>query len=248
MFNWSRHVGVIGWIGIAATLGYAIVMAWFVDGRWADIQGLKLNELGDFLAGVFGPLAILWLVLGFFQQGIELKQNSEALHLQAAELKNSVEQQTELVRVAQAQLEADKAAFEEQRMRFQKDELEKKTLAQPRFDLAMGGGHSGSISRHDVFITNIGAPCSKVAISTLGIVDNFIPSEFIKLDKSERVRTELTLERNPPFEQFFATLSFFDMRGDAGEIFYRMRLMRGKENYLTLHATEIKKSEIPVTN
>jgi len=34
---------------------------------------LKLNEQGDFLAGVFAPLAFGWLVLGFFQQGRELK-------------------------------------------------------------------------------------------------------------------------------------------------------------------------------
>ncbi|WP_149931189.1 hypothetical protein [Acinetobacter soli] len=58
-----------------------------------EISNLKLNEIGDYLAGVFAPLAFLWLVFGYYQQGQELKQNTEALRLQAEELKNSVEQQ-----------------------------------------------------------------------------------------------------------------------------------------------------------
>jgi len=39
------------------------------------ISGLlgKPNELGDFLAGFFSPLAFLWLVLGYYQQQKEIK-------------------------------------------------------------------------------------------------------------------------------------------------------------------------------
>lgn len=37
-----------------------------------EIKPIELNQFGDFLAGAFGPLAIFWLVLGFFQQGQEL--------------------------------------------------------------------------------------------------------------------------------------------------------------------------------
>lgn len=43
---------------------------------------LNSNELGDFLAGTFAPLAFLFLYLGY-------KQNSEALKLQGEELKLS---------------------------------------------------------------------------------------------------------------------------------------------------------------
>lgn len=66
---------------------------------------LTSNELGDFLAGCFAPLAFLFLYLGYRQQGVELKQNTQALMLQAKELKNSVEQQKQLVEVTQAELE-----------------------------------------------------------------------------------------------------------------------------------------------
>lgn len=62
-----------------------------------SITDLPLNEIGDFLAGVFGPLAFLWLVLGYFQQGAELRQNNEALKMQADELKASVQQQVAMV-------------------------------------------------------------------------------------------------------------------------------------------------------
>ena len=85
-------------IGGGFTLLYLVAIAILFTNRWSDVQKLPLNELGDCLAGIFGPLAILWLVLGFFQQGIELRQNSDALLMQAQELKNSVEQQAELVK------------------------------------------------------------------------------------------------------------------------------------------------------
>jgi len=65
--------------------------------RVDELFSLPLNELGDFLAGAFGPLALAWLVFGYFQQGTELKQGTRALLLQADELKSSVEQQTEMV-------------------------------------------------------------------------------------------------------------------------------------------------------
>lgn len=59
-----------------------------------EFQSLKLNEKGDFLAGVFSPLAFLWLVYGYLQQGQELKQNNQALRLQSEELANLVTEQS----------------------------------------------------------------------------------------------------------------------------------------------------------
>lgn len=96
----------IGWIYLIG----ALLLVFF---RWKDVQALRLNELGDLLAGVFSPLAFLWLVLGYLQQGRELEQNTEALRLQAHELKMSVEQQTELARVAREQLEVDREQYDE---------------------------------------------------------------------------------------------------------------------------------------
>lgn len=69
--------------------------------NFEEFKALDLNEKGDFLAGIFSPLAFLWLVFGYLQQGQELKQNTEALHLQAIELGKNVEAQNELVKLQQ---------------------------------------------------------------------------------------------------------------------------------------------------
>ena len=63
----------------------------------------SLNEFGDFLAGVFAPVAFFWLILGYMQQGKQLDQNTKALEqqeralqLQIHGMKESVQQQKEL--------------------------------------------------------------------------------------------------------------------------------------------------------
>lgn len=98
------------WLWIASTC-YLLAFGLLVSGRWSELIRLDLNELGDLLAGIFSPLAFLWLVGGYMQQGEELRLNTEALQLQANELKNSVEQQAEMVHVAREQLEAERDRF-----------------------------------------------------------------------------------------------------------------------------------------
>lgn len=79
------------WGGLVSAV-YLIGMAVVVYFKFDNLITLDLNEIGDFLAGVFGPVAILWLVLGFLQQGRELKISTAALQLQGHELKESVKQ------------------------------------------------------------------------------------------------------------------------------------------------------------
>lgn len=92
-------------IGLIVTTLYLLIFYFGIKGRLEQIKIMPLNELGDFFAGAFGPLAILWLVLGFFQQGKELKQNTEALQLQAEELKNSVIAQKDIASATKQQYE-----------------------------------------------------------------------------------------------------------------------------------------------
>ncbi|MGQ1348546.1 hypothetical protein ACT4VF_04445 [Acinetobacter baumannii] len=89
-------------------LGYSLV---FIFGDPAKKVLLTSNELGDFLAGIFAPLAFLFLYLGYKQQGRELQQNTKALNLQAQELQNSVEQQRLLVAAATEDLNFAKAQY-----------------------------------------------------------------------------------------------------------------------------------------
>ena len=108
-------------IGLALTAMYAVFAYWLIGDRIQTLQVMPLNEVGDFLAGAFGPLAILWLVLGFFQQGIELRQGTKALLMQAQELKSSVEHQSELVEVSKRQLEADTEAVKRQMVQHERN-------------------------------------------------------------------------------------------------------------------------------
>lgn len=139
------------WIGGIASILYVFAMVVIAISRWHELRDLDLNELGDFLAGVFGPLAILWLVLGYFQQGEELKQNTEALHLQADELKRSVAQQEALVLVAKQQM--DEARRIERDAKF------------PRFELTTEGlAGLPDIASQLIHVRNVGASANQVKV------------------------------------------------------------------------------------
>ena len=98
----------LGSAGIVLTIVYLVVVLLLLGEKIFAQGSLDLNEIGDFVAGVVGPLALGWLVLGFFQQGKELRNSVKVLQLQTEELKNSVEQQAALVEVAQLQLTQEK--------------------------------------------------------------------------------------------------------------------------------------------
>jgi len=68
------------------------------------LRSMPINTLGDALTGIVGPLALMWLVLGYFQQGEELRQNGKALEMQAEELKNAVEQHAAMATATQEQV------------------------------------------------------------------------------------------------------------------------------------------------
>jgi hypothetical protein len=98
------------------TFGVLITFAWLLGiYLFSRSNGYtlptSLNELGDFLAGIFAPIAFFWLILGYIQQGNQLDQNTRALEqqeralqLQIHEMKESVQQQTELARLQAKQL------------------------------------------------------------------------------------------------------------------------------------------------
>lgn len=137
----------IGWLYLGGSL-----LVFFL--RWNEVRALELNELGDLLAGIFSPLAFLWLVLGYLQQGRELEQNTEALRLQAHELKLSVEQQTELARVAREQLEVERRQYDER--------------IRPRFDVKgfhVTSTYGSQVPSISVNLVNYGAKAVDVTAS-----------------------------------------------------------------------------------
>ncbi|QNG99170.1 hypothetical protein [Pseudomonas sediminis] len=155
-----------------------------------DAIGLDLNEWGDFLAGSFAPLAFFWLVIGYFQQGKELRlstkalmQQEVALRLQVSELKASVEQQKELVKAARDEMELTKSQLERQRKK-------EKIAAQPRVNLEMThlkwapGGKAFTVE-----LSNSGAWLSNV---TLKKYPDGLEVE-LKIDQSGRWGPDMTI-------------------------------------------------------
>lgn len=73
------------WIGSAITIAYVVFLA-FAFGPWSEfwtfITTEEYNQRGDFLAGVFGPVAFLWLIIGYFMQSRELRLQREELSMQ----------------------------------------------------------------------------------------------------------------------------------------------------------------------
>ncbi len=83
-------------IGLALTALYLVGLVVYLAVQGQNPTDLRLNELGDFLGGVSSPLAFLWLVLGFFQQSREIRLSNKALHLQAREMRRSVDEHRRL--------------------------------------------------------------------------------------------------------------------------------------------------------
>lgn len=154
----EKRISVYGKIGIGLSIAIVVLCAIYFALVWPHIMAMKPNEFGDLLAGILGPLALLWLVLGFFQQGEELRQSVKALELQSEELRNSVEQQASLVEVTREQAQAELAALNEER--------EARRLASaPRFIVHAGGGsRSGNQISQNITFHNVGAIASDVKI------------------------------------------------------------------------------------
>lgn len=73
--------------GIAWTALYLLVLGLILVTNPDWFKDFNANKFGDLLAGVFAPVAFLWLVLGFVQQGRELRA-------QVHELRQAVEVST----------------------------------------------------------------------------------------------------------------------------------------------------------
>ena len=139
------------------------VLFWLFGGRVGEIAQMPPNHLGDLLAGVAGPIAIFWLILGFFQQGIELRENSRALDLQARELKSTGVEQRELVAAMRAQLQAERDDVALRREHYARMER----LPGEASGAATGGGDAvSSPALHDMLVRLYALPSLEPALAT----------------------------------------------------------------------------------
>ncbi len=131
-------------LGVAGTGVWLLLaggLAWSQHGVWYQ---MTLNEWGDFFAGVVAPVAFLWLILGYLQQGEEVRSNTETLQLQQKALQEQVEGTAALVRNAEAQTKATVARLELEQSKWERLLAKEKASIQPIFvfDGGQGGGAS----------------------------------------------------------------------------------------------------------
>src|SRR5262245_34318517 len=80
--------------GLALTIIWLGAISLFVNWYFTQIMAMGPAEWGSFLAGSVAPITFLWLILGFVQQGEELR-------LQQQEIRHQVEETRALVREAE---------------------------------------------------------------------------------------------------------------------------------------------------
>lgn len=203
-------------LGGVVTAAYLVGVATLVYWRHTTIPDLKLNEIGDFLAGVFGPVAFLWLVLGYLQQGRELKLSSEALQLQAQELKNSVEQQKELVDITRLQVES-----EMNRLRSIQERREKDIM--PELFARVGGTSLiGQRCFLNLNIGNDGATIFKVAIDFSGDL-NYLSAIIPEWPKGKFQQFDINFDLDNPVVEETVTIAYKDADHNTKAAYFDIR-------------------------
>lgn len=85
MKEWWRRLEPRFKKGVYASVVWLVLgltYAWLIYG-WKQFWELPPNSVGDFFAGLSAPLAFLWLVLGYMQQGEEIKETRVEIKRQA---------------------------------------------------------------------------------------------------------------------------------------------------------------------
>ena len=106
---------------------------------------MTLNEWGDFLAGVAAPVALLWVVIGYFQHGEEIHLNTKVLELQKEELRRQVKETATLARNAERQAKASEHLVQLSKTDQERDTLREALAARPEFVGAGGGSSTNQI-------------------------------------------------------------------------------------------------------
>ena len=197
--------------GFALTLSYLIAIAYFSHRHQTAFDKLGPEGWGNFLAGVFAPLAFFWLVLGFLQQGHELRQSASALWLQSEELRNSVEQQRALVEATREQISFDREILSESRA-----EQERRRMPILRGRPGGGGTSSNEITRY-VQIENFGATCTNVELEILNHDNTRLGiATQSEVSKGGILTAQFNLQSTIPIDGFRVFCRFVDQENIEG--------------------------------
>lgn len=189
------------WIAGVLSVVYIVVIFLLIKSCFIKLEEpLTLNTLGDFLAGVFGPLSFLWLVAGYFQQQQELRLNTEELSLsrkaqmlQVNELEKQVEQNRVMIATQQQQLLENQRANDF-------NEYKAKQDAKPHFVVHFVDREKGMMNViHGILkLKNVGQPANDLTVYVEGFVDQATKLAFLKTDGVVDIEWE-----EPPRQEFY---------------------------------------------
>lgn len=154
-----------------------IFLIFFADHRAA----MSLNEIGDFLAGTFSPLAFLFLYLGY-------KQNSKALEMQATELRLSNEALAKQIEEMEKSVEAQQEMFKLAEKQYLESRDEKIKSSTPQIRLTGSKYHRttpyhGGSYKHEFSLT--------IKVENLSIKNLHLRSSFWSVAKSGNPKNDL---------------------------------------------------------
>jgi len=223
---------VLGWVGGVVTTLWLGGIALYSSLHWELIWALGPNEWGDFLGGSMGPLALTWLVLGYLQQGIELRQNGQALNMQAEELKHAVDQYKEMARVANEQLKQDVEASARALAAEAEARRRHKASIQPRFAFSLAGGSHSNVSDHKFAVVNPGAIASDVTLSFTDGTRLGLP-RVASWGHQELREIRFETERSPAVASKELLISYRDSEGDASSVIFDVVFVDSGAGYST---------------
>lgn len=194
-------------VGLVVTVGY-LVFAAYVANR-LGILTMTANELGSFLSGIFAPLAFLWLVLGFLQQGEELRNSANALYIQGEELRAAVNQQRAMVALTKEQNDH----IRRRDLDMEADEVRR---AQPRFKPAPRGttpARAAPARTYSFAFVNTGKPCTDVRVR----LGDAVVSTLALLETGERIDWHFDYKEGD-FDQLAGKIEFINSLGHDGAV------------------------------
>ena len=174
--------------GVVGTVVWLLLIFLFSVLKGYELPS-SLNELGDALAGIVAPIAFLWLILGYIQQGMQLEQNSIALKLQANALEAQIREFKSIV------------ALQEQSTKY------KSMSVKPTFELDRGTcirviEHDNLDEEEEIeflfinfYIKNIGKG-NAFEIKIVNDKNQCMAEEIYKLNINESSYVDLTITKN----------------------------------------------------
>jgi hypothetical protein len=201
--RWSRRTLV----------GIGLTVLWLAT--WALIALLQSSDAPpsawvEFLAGVFVPIAFLWLVLGYLRQSEELARTTAALRAQEEQLRVQVQQANALLREYARQVEISAKLAQLQSATPKHTEDERLAAIRPKFRVRNTTHHGARETR--LRVENAGGYAYHLELDPIDMVyGGIVPHE--EIDSGSTFDISLTHRQVVPAESLRFAIRCSDRTG-----------------------------------